>query len=176
MIDTGRVKEMQYDGMMRLVQTFASQSSCKQRRGRAGRVREGYCYRLFSRSLHEKKMSKEQTPELLRTPLEHLCLQIKSMGYEDPVAFLKNAIDAPLTDNIHTAMDILATLGAIDESKQLTALGEHLAALPVDLKLGKMLVYGCSLQCLDPILTVAAILSYKSPFVAPLDKREEANA
>lgn len=59
-------------------------------------------------------------------------------------------------------------------TEKLTPLGKHLAQLPVDVRIGKMLIFGCILRCIDPILTVAAIMSLKSPFVAPLDKRDEA--
>jgi HrpA-like RNA helicase len=60
--------------------------------------------------------------------------------------------------------------------EELTALGHHLARLPVDARIGKMLIYGAMFCCLDPVLTIAAALSYRSPFVAPFDKRDQADA
>jgi HrpA-like RNA helicase len=57
-------------------------------------------------------------------------------------------------------------VGALDDAEELTALGHHLAALPVDVRVGKLLLLGASFGCLDPILTIAAALSYKSPFAA----------
>ena len=97
-IDAGRVKETQYEAannMMHLVETWASRASCKQRRGRAGRTRPGQCFKLFTRKTEATKMQAQQVPELLRTPLEQLCLQVKSMGKEDVKAFLQRAIDPP---------------------------------------------------------------------------------
>eukprot|EP00959_Pyramimonas_sp_CCMP1952_P128612 2689558-Pyramimonas_sp.AAC.1 len=61
---------------------------------------------------------------------------------------------------------------ALDRTGELTALGHHLASLPVDARVGKMLIHAAVLGCLDPVLTIAAMLSTRSPFVAPLDKRE----
>ena len=57
-------------------------------------------------------------------------------------------------------------VGALDDAEELTALGHHLAALPVDVRVGKLLLLGASFGCLDPILTIAAALSYKSPFAS----------
>ncbi len=67
-------------------------------------------------------------------------------------------------------------LQAIDEERgdKLTPLGYHLASLPVDPRIGKMLLFGAVFQCLDPILTIAASMSFRSPFLAPIDKRDEA--
>ncbi|KAG1251337.1 hypothetical protein G6F68_012321 [Rhizopus microsporus] len=75
-IDSGRVKETQFEAansMVHLVETWASRASCRQRRGREGRTRPGQCFKLFTRDTHETKMRDQQVPELLRTPLEQLC-------------------------------------------------------------------------------------------------------
>ncbi|KAF3908610.1 hypothetical protein AA313_de0200867 [Arthrobotrys entomopaga] len=75
-IDTGRVKETLFDPetrMIRLAETWASRASCKQRRGRAGRVREGNCYKLFTRYAEENRMLEATTPEIMRVPLENIC-------------------------------------------------------------------------------------------------------
>lgn len=63
-----------------------------------------------------------------------------------------------------------------DGTESLTALGAHLANLPVDVHIGKMMMFGAIFRCLDPILTIAAALSYKSPFVRPFGKEKEADA
>ena len=63
----------------------------------------------------------------------------------------------------------------MDQSEALTALGEHLAVLPIDVRVGKMLLLASIMGCLDPILTIAASMASRSPFVAPLDKRDEAD-
>ncbi|KAI9482586.1 P-loop containing nucleoside triphosphate hydrolase protein [Zychaea mexicana] len=178
-IDAGRVKETQYDpsnSMMRLVETWASRASCKQRRGRAGRTRPGECYKIFSRDTEARKMHAQQVPELLRTPLEQLCLQVKSMGEFDVKSFLGNAIDPPSVAALESAIRTLQAVDAIETSPrgELTPLGKHMASIPADLRIGKMLLMGSIFSCLDSILTIASIMSLKSPFTAPMERREEA--
>ncbi|KAJ3029969.1 UNVERIFIED_CONTAM: hypothetical protein HDU68_010546 [Siphonaria sp. JEL0065] len=177
-IDAGRVKEMQFENStLCLVDTLASRASCKQRRGRAGRVRPGTCYKLFSENLEQTQMSSHAVPEILRVPLEQLCLSLKAMGVEDVKAFLGKAITPPSGVNIENAVRVLRELHAVDkESEKLTPLGKHMASVPADLRLSKMLIFGSIFHCIHPVLTIAAILSSKSPFVAPFEKRDEAKA
>ncbi|KAJ3081545.1 hypothetical protein HDU99_005408 [Rhizoclosmatium hyalinum] len=158
-----------------LVDTLASRASCKQRRGRAGRIRPGTCYKLFTRNLEQTQMASHAVPEILRVPLEQLCLSLKAMGVDDVKTFLGKAISAPSEQNVDGAVRVLRDLRAVDKvTDKLTPLGKHMASLPVDLRIGKMLVYGAIFGCLGSVLTVAAILSNKSPFMAPSDRRDEA--
>ncbi|KAG0174156.1 hypothetical protein DFQ28_004676 [Apophysomyces sp. BC1034] len=177
-IDSGRVKETQYEAinnMMHLVETWASRASCKQRRGRAGRTRPGKCFKLFTRETEAKKMNAQQVPELLRTPLEQLCLQVKSMGEQDVKMFLRKAIDPPSVQALDSAIATLRAVDAIDADRgELTPLGKHMASIPADLRISKMLLFGSIFRCLDPVLTVAATMSLKSPFTSPMERREEA--
>lgn len=178
-IDSGRVKETQFEAansMMHLVETWASRASCRQRRGRAGRTRPGKCFKLFTRVTDETKMHAQQVPELLRTPLEQLCLTVKAMGGHDVRQFLAKAIDPPSTKALDSAIRSLREVEAIDltERGDLTALGKHMANIPADLRIGKMLLFGSVFGCLDPILTIASIMSLKSPFTSPMEKRAEA--
>ncbi|KAJ3332894.1 ATPdependent RNA helicase [Blyttiomyces sp. JEL0837] len=174
-IDSGRVKEMQFENKtLRLTDTLASRASCKQRQGRAGRVRPGTCFKLFSRKLEKNHMLAHPVPEILRVPLEQLCLSLKAMGVNDVVSFLSQAIDPPPSENIADAVGVLTELRAVDSvSGELTPLGKHMAAIPADLRIAKMLIFGCIFHCLDPVLTIAAIMSSKSPFVIPPDQRQE---
>ncbi|ACO70515.1 predicted protein [Micromonas commoda] len=176
-IDSGRVRETQYDPTSRmssLVTAWCSRASSRQRRGRAGRVREGYCFHLYS-SARESKLADFTTPEILRTPLDALCLQIKILRLGDVREFLAQAIEPPPEGAIASALRSLAELDAIDASDELTPLGHHLAELPVDARLGKMMLYGAMFSCLDPVLTIAAGVGFRSPFVSPMDKRDEAD-
>ena len=176
-IDSGRVRETQYDPSSRmssLVTAWCSRASSRQRRGRAGRVREGYCFHLYS-SARESKLADFTTPEILRTPLDALCLQIKILRLGDVREFLSQAIEPPPEGAIASALRSLAELDAIDASDELTPLGHHLAELPVDARLGKMMLYGAMFSCLDPVLTIAAGVGFRSPFVSPMDKRDEAD-
>jgi len=175
-IDSGRVKEMKYNvsqSMMTLVEEWASRASCKQRRGRAGRTQPGTCYKVYTHRTEEVLMLETTEPEILRTPLDQLCLQIKAMGIKDVVDFLLKAIDPPAFANIDMSIKNLKEIKALDSNEKLTPMGYHMSTIPADLRIGKTLLYGCILQCIDPILTICSTLSCKSPFVMPIDHREE---
>ncbi|KAI9816876.1 MAG: hypothetical protein M1827_001521 [Pycnora praestabilis] len=177
-IDTGRVKETSFDpqnNMVRLEEVWASRAACKQRRGRAGRVRAGKCYKLYTRNAEMTKMMERPEPEIRRVPLEQLCLSVKAMGVSDVPAFLASALTPPENVAVEGAVDLLGRIGAIDDD-ELTALGRHLAMIPADLRCGKLMVYGATFGCLEACLTIAAILTVKSPFVSPQHKREESKA
>ncbi|KAL3436189.1 P-loop containing nucleoside triphosphate hydrolase protein [Aspergillus tetrazonus] len=177
-IDTGRVKETSYDpkdNMVRLQEVWASQAACKQRRGRAGRVRAGTCYKLYTRKA-ESSMPQRPDPEIRRVPLEQLCLSVRSMkGIDDVATFLANTITPPETIAVEGALNFLHRVGALDHDR-LTALGRYLSMIPADLRCGKLMVYGSIFNCIDAAITIAAILTVKSPFVSPRERREEANA
>ena len=176
-IDTGRVKETSFDpanNMVRILECWASQAASKQRRGRAGRVRAGTCYKLYTKSA-ESKMAERPEPEIRRVPLEQLCLSVKAMGVADVSSFLASALTPPESLAVDGALSLLARMGALD-SNEMTALGRHLSMIPADLRCGKLLVYGAAFSCLDACLTIAAILTVKSPFVSPQVRREESKA
>ncbi|KAL4990853.1 P-loop containing nucleoside triphosphate hydrolase protein [Aspergillus falconensis] len=177
-IDTGRVKETSYDprdNMVRLQEVWASQAACKQRRGRAGRVRAGTCYKLYTRKA-ESSMPQRPDPEIRRVPLEQLCLSVRAMqGIDDVASFLANTITPPESIAVEGALNFLHRVGALDHDR-LTALGQYLSMIPADLRCAKLMVYGSIFNCIDAAITIAAILTVKSPFVSPRERREEANA
>lgn len=176
-IDAGRVRETQYDPVTRmssLVTAWCSKASSRQRRGRAGRVQEGYCFHLYS-SQKENTLSPFVVPEIKRVPLDALCLQIKILKLGDVREFLRNALEPPPEAAVASALRSLQELNAVDEVDNLTPLGRHLAELPVDAKLGKMILYGAMFSCLDPVLTIAAGCGFRSPFLTPMEKRDEAD-
>ncbi|EPQ60243.1 P-loop containing nucleoside triphosphate hydrolase protein [Gloeophyllum trabeum ATCC 11539] len=176
-IDAGKVKETEYDhdsGLTKLVEKWVTRAAARQRRGRAGRTQPGFCYKLYTRD-HERTLLEFPVPEILRVPLEQLCLTVKAMREEEDVKrFLTRAIDPPAIAALDNAWSVLEDLEAIDENGRLTALGRHMSMLPVDLRLAKMLILGTIFQCLGPVLDVAACLSCKPLFLNPMDKREEA--
>eukprot|EP01052_Picozoa_sp_SAG31_P015913 SAG31_NODE_1036_length_10221_cov_170.602326_11_plen_185_part_00 len=144
------------------------------RRGRAGRVRPGNCFFLYTRE-RQSKLPDYQVPEMMRVPLDELCLQIKLLGLGEVATFLNKAIEPPPEVAVAEAIKGLQELQALDLREYLTPLGYHLASLPVNVRIGKMMLYGSIFRCLDPVLTIAAGLASRSPFVAPFDKRDEAD-
>ncbi|BBN14246.1 tetratricopeptide repeat protein 7 [Marchantia polymorpha subsp. ruderalis] len=176
-IDCGKAKETSYDALNKLaclLPSWISKASAHQRRGRAGRVRAGVCYHLYPKLVYDE-MLKFQLPEILRTPLQELCLQIKSLGLGSIGNFLSKALQPPEAMAVQNAIDLLKTIGALDDKEDLTPLGSHLAQLPVDPKVGKMLLMGAVFQCLGPALTIAAALAHRDPFVLPIERKEEAD-
>uniref|UniRef100_A0A665UX62 ATP-dependent RNA helicase DHX29 n=1 Tax=Echeneis naucrates TaxID=173247 RepID=A0A665UX62_ECHNA len=177
-IDTGRTKENKYhesSQMSSLVETFVSKASALQRQGRAGRVRNGFCFRLFPKYRFDAFMD-YSIPEILRVPLEELCLHIMKCEYGSPEDFLSRALDAPQPQSVSNAVNLLRKIGACHPTNHLlTPLGHHLASLPVNVKIGKMLIYGAILGCLEPIATIAAAITEKSPFFTPMNRKDEAD-
>ncbi|KAF8445690.1 P-loop containing nucleoside triphosphate hydrolase protein [Boletus edulis BED1] len=174
-IDGGKVKETSYNpdtGLSTLTEQWTARAAARQRRGRAGRTKPGVCYKLYTRK-HEENMSSFPVPEILRIPLESISLMVK-VTRENEDHFLEKAIDPPDVSAMDKAWSTLQELGAVDKESKLTALGRYTAMLPLDLRLGKMLVLGLILRCLDPVLTIVASLSSKPLFASPFDKREAA--
>ncbi|KAM9253222.1 ATP-dependent RNA helicase DHX29 isoform 1-T1 [Dugong dugon] len=177
-IDTGRTKENKFhesSQMSSLVETFVSKASALQRQGRAGRVRDGYCFRMYTRERFEGFMD-YSVPEILRVPLEELCLHIMKCSLGSPEDFLSKALDPPQLQVISNAVNLLRKIGACELNEpKLTPLGQHLAALPVNVKIGKMLIFGAIFGCLEPVATLAAVMTEKSPFTTPIGRKDEAD-
>ncbi|KAI5477732.1 hypothetical protein MNV49_005921, partial [Pseudohyphozyma bogoriensis] len=110
-IDTGMHREMRFDEkrqISRLVQTFVAQSNASQRRGRAGRVREGVCFHLFTKQRHDEVMAEHPQPEMMRLSLQDLALRIKIMKIGNSIEdVLLKALDPPLAVNVQRAVSAL---------------------------------------------------------------------
>ncbi|KAK9819858.1 hypothetical protein WJX72_003380 [[Myrmecia] bisecta] len=166
-IDTGKLKERRYDanrGMSLLVEDWVSRASALQRKGRAGRVKAGMCFGLYTRHRFEHRMRNYQAPEMMRVPLDELLLQIYLLRLGPAANFLQRVLQPPPDKSVGAAIVQLQELGAISSQEQLTPLGHHLALLPVDARIGKLLVMATVMGVLAPCLTIAACLSYRSPF------------
>lgn len=139
----------------KLITVYSSKANCIQRRGRVGRTRPGICIRLYTRT-HFNALRDFQLPEMLRLPLEGTCLHILALKLGEPVDFLHNALQPPSNEHIESAMTRLRDLGAINEHRQITALGFRLSQLPVEPNIGKVLIMGSIFRVLDSALTIAA--------------------
>ncbi|NXQ56559.1 DHX36 helicase, partial [Anthoscopus minutus] len=176
-IDGGKIKETHFDtqnNISTMAAEWVSKANAKQRKGRAGRVQPGHCYHLYN-GLRASLLDDYQLPEILRTPLEELCLQIKILKLGGIAQFLSKLMDPPSRDAVMLAINHLMELNALDRQEELTPLGVHLARLPVEPHIGKMILFGALFCCLDPVLTIAASLSFKDPFVIPLGKEKIAD-
>jgi ATP-dependent RNA helicase DHX57 len=175
-----------------LEDTWASKANAGQRRGRAGRVSSGVSYHLTS-SFTYNCLRDYAIPEMLRLGLEELVLQILALDLGDPFEFLLSAVSPPTAVSIRHALAYLDSIGATTLGDGVEAvpsapssnrpedqyvescispLGYHLATLPVNPRIGKLMLYGVLLRCIDPILTVAAMSSVKSPFISSFDCRD----
>lgn len=258
-IDSGLMKEMSFDqrrGSHVLQEKFITQANAVQRQGRAGRVQNGFCYRLYGRNRYNSMMRFSE-PEIMRIPLSEICLHILDLDLGDPFEVLQGAVSVPPHKNIRNAMETLLHVGAVtkvsdggddvksdgiagedeaerlrlhdsggrggkdsegdeerkemnseiddhwdvDDSKSkividspvgsphytstapeaagnfetfaLTALGRHLSKLPVDVQVGRMILLGALLRCLEPVLVIAAALSHQSPFLSSVKKNDQ---
>lgn len=185
-IDSGLAKEKTYDPHTKLSYlkvSYISQAAARQRKGRAGRTRSGVCFRLYS-LLRSKHLSEFQDSELLRMPLEELVLQAKSLGVapgsgddaNSVKSFLLKSMDPPSSLSIQHGIDLLQNLQCLDNEEGLTRLGEVLAHLPMNPRIGRMLLLGCVLGCGPAVVAVGAIMSYRDPFLMPTDEAAMARA
>ena len=175
-IDSGKHREKRYDQARRITQlqcTWISKSNSKQRAGRAGRVQNGNYYALFSNARYQ--MSRAiGLPEMLRTDLQEICLDIKAQAFKSPVReFLASAIEPPAPEAVDASVNHLIDLDAFTEEENITPLGRLLAALPVHPSLGKMIVLGVMFRCLDPMIVLGAAAAERSLFVQPLEAKRE---
>nr|CAD7198290.1 unnamed protein product [Timema douglasi] len=181
-IDTGRMKEKRFDSnknMESLESVWVSRANAQQRKGRAGRVMPGVCIHLYTSHRYYTRILAQPIPELHRVPLEQLLLRIKTLprfADKDVHDVLGGTIEPPSDENIDSALVRLQLVGALNVEKELTPLGRHLASLPVDVRLGKLMLFGAIFCCVDSALTIAACLSHRSPFVSPIGHRDLADA
>ncbi|HET19118.1 MAG TPA: ATP-dependent RNA helicase HrpA, partial [Chromatiales bacterium] len=174
-IDTGLARVSRFSpraGVQRLQVEPISQAAARQRAGRCGRLGPGICIRLYGEDDYEKRPS-HTDPEILRTNLAAVILRMESLrlGYVDDFPFL----DMPEGRQIKAAYDLLFELQAVDEDRRLTRLGTQLARLPVDPRLGRMLLAGEHDGCLAEMLVIVSALSIQDPRERPADKAQAAD-
>ena len=154
----------------RLQVEWISRANAKQRMGRAGRLRRGEVYRLYTEDT-EDTLSEFMVPEIVRCRLESVILRLKVLG-QDVQEVFSQLMDSPRARSVALAEETLRDIGAVTEELRLTGLGRTLGQLPLDPQLGKMMVLGAVFSCLDPVLSVVSCLEYKSPFIVTNKTRE----
>jgi small subunit ribosomal protein S24e len=179
-VDTGRVKEKRYDParhMSSLVSAWVGSSNLNQRAGRAGRHRPGEYYGVISKA-RVASLDPYQLVEMKRTDLTNIVMHVKAINFPgmEVEQVLAETIEPPEVERVASAMKSLKMVGALDEQKNLTSLGRVLLQLPVEVAMGRLVLYGSFFKCLDQALTLAAILTNRDPFMAPIALKQEANA
>jgi ATP-dependent helicase HrpA len=174
-IDTGlaRVKRYSYRNKVEQLQIEAiSQAAANQRAGRCGRVADGICIRLYDEADFNKQ-PKFTDPEILRSSLAAVILRMKSLRLGEVRDF--PFVEPPTARAIADGYDLLAELNAVDERGALTAVGHELAKLPLDPKLGRMLLAARDQNALAEVLIIAAALSVEDPRERPPESQEAAD-
>ncbi|XP_041024118.1 probable pre-mRNA-splicing factor ATP-dependent RNA helicase DEAH9 isoform X3 [Juglans microcarpa x Juglans regia] len=167
LVDSGFSKQKFYNPISdieNLVVAPISKASARQRAGRAGRVRPGKCYRLYTEEYFSKEMSAEGIPEMQRSNLVSCVIQLKALGIDNILGFDWPASPSP--EAMIRALEILYSLGILDDDAKLTSpAGFQVAEIPLEPMISKMILSSNELGCSEEILTIAAVLSVQSIWV-----------
>lgn len=168
--DSGRAKEKQFDlftGVQSFQVGWVSKASANQRAGRAGRTGPGHCYRLYSSAVYENDFADHTDPEILRTPIEGVVLQMKSMGLHNVINFPFPT--PPSRHGLAKAEKLLKNLGALTSDGQVTPIGRRLSTYPLSPRFGKMLYIGHQHGCMPYVIALVSALAVGDLFVAPTE-------
>ncbi len=176
-VDTGLARISRYSTRLkvqRLPVEPISRASAEQRKGRCGRVADGICVRLYSEEDFDAR-PEFTDPEILRTNLASVILQMAALGLGEIEAF--PFLEAPDRRQIRDGVALLHELGALDPaaSEPLTPLGRKLARLPIDPRLGRMVLAADALGCTREVIVIAAALSIQDPRERPTEQRAQAD-
>jgi ATP-dependent helicase HrpA len=149
-----------------------SQASAQQRAGRCGRLADGICIRLYTEDDHAARPAYTE-PEILRTNLASVILQMAALRLGEVADF--PFLDPPDRRQIADGVRLLEELGALDPDRRLTPVGRKLARLPVDPRLGRMVLEADRNGCLQEVTVIASALSIQDPRERPADRRERAD-
>jgi len=174
-IDPGTARISRYNArnkVQRLPIEPISRASADQRKGRCGRIGPGTCIRLYS---EEDFNTREQytQPEILRTHLASVILQMKSLKLGEITDF--PFVEPPDYRQVRDGYQTLHELGAIDENNELTELGRHISRLPIDPKIGRMILAAREEDCLEDVMIIASALSVQDPRDRPMDMQQAAD-
>ena len=174
-VDSGRARISRYSHrtkVTRLPVEPVAQASADQRAGRCGREAPGICIRLYSEADYEGR-PRFPDPEILRTNLAGVILQMKSLGLGDIERF--PFVEPPDRRYVNDALRQLFELGAVDERRELTGLGQRLARIPADPRIGRMLLAAREHGVEREVLIIAAALSIQDPRERPMEAQEAAD-
>jgi ATP-dependent helicase HrpA len=174
-IDPGTARISRYSPrskIQRLPVEKISQASANQRAGRCGRVSAGICIRLYSEEDFQSRPAFTD-PEILRTHLAAVILQMSALNLGKPEDF--PFVEPPDSRQISDGFRLLFELQAVNEQRQIADLGRQLAKLPVDPRLGRMLLAAQRESCLSETLIIVAALAIQDPRERPLDKQQAAD-
>jgi ATP-dependent helicase HrpA len=174
-IDPGTARLSRYSSrtkVQRLLVEPVSQASADQRKGRCGRVGPGVCVRLYAQEDFEAR-ERFTPPEIVRSNLASVVLQMKSLKLGEIEAF--PFIEPPTGRMIRDGYQTLHELGAVDEKDALTKIGQDLARMPVDPRLGRMILEGDKENALREVLVIASALSVQDPRERPMDAQDKAD-
>ena len=175
-LDSGLARVSRWNaakGVQRLQVEPVSQASARQRKGRCGRVRDGVCLRLYAEEdLLDRPDFTE--PEIRRSSLAGVILRMKSLGLPEISEF--PFLDPPNPKAVAEGYRTLREVGALDTDRELTEIGQELARLPVDPRMGRMLIEAHHEKCVDEVTVIVAALETSDPRERPADKKREADA
>eukprot|EP00759_Apiculatamorpha_spiralis_P032209 PhF_6_TR33703/c0_g1_i1/m.49454/K12820/DHX15, PRP43; pre-mRNA-splicing factor ATP-dependent RNA helicase DHX15/PRP43 len=172
-IDPGFSKQKVYNPRTRvesLLVTPISQAACQQRSGRAGRTRPGKCFRLFTKEAFAELIP-QTYPEILRTNLGGVVLQMKKLGIDNLVTF--DFMDAPAPETLMRALELLNFIGAIDDEGNLTKIGSRMADFPLDPQLARSIIAGQEYGVGPELCCITAMLSAPRVLLTPHNARAE---
>ncbi|MGH8210700.1 MAG: ATP-dependent RNA helicase HrpA, partial [Steroidobacteraceae bacterium] len=174
-VDSGLARISRYSvrgKVQRLPIEGVSKASADQRKGRCGREAHGICIRLYSEE--DFALREDFTPpEVLRTNLASVILRMATLGLGDPGSF--PFLDPPDTRLVNDGVRLLQELKAMDEERRVTSLGRQIAGIPVDPRLGRMLLAASRHHCLTEMLVVAAFLEGQDPRERPTEAQQQAS-
>lgn len=177
-VDTGKIKEQRFDPerhISSLVSAWVGTSNLNQRAGRAGRHRPGQYFGILGRR-RASELHAYQTVEMKRVDLSNIVMHVKALNFPGMLVeeVLAATIEPPAAERVAAAMKDLQMVGALDARQNLTSLGRVLLQLPVEVQMGRLVLFGSFFKCLDQALTLAAILTNRDPFVSPMHLKTEA--
>jgi len=175
-IDPGFSKQKVYNPRIRvesLLVSPISRASAQQRAGRAGRTREGKCFRLYTEDSYNNDLIEQTYPEIMRSNLGSVVLQLKKLGIDDLVHF--DFMDAPAPETLMRALEMLNYLGALDDDGELTKIGEYMTEFPLEPQVSRTLIGSVDYNCSNEVLTIVSMLSAPNVYLRPNDQRKLAD-